>query len=383
MMCSRSTRGAMRLAIWFSLILIAVACAPTPAPTATLVPPTTAPTLRPSANTAPTSAPASSASQATSTPASAQATAAPANLVKLRVPYTAISVAMSPTWVAYEEGLFKKNGLDVSIDYVATSPVLTAAMLSGEVQIAEAAEDVVITSGLGGSDLEILASGGDRLLFSLYTKPTIKSIQDLKGKTIAVTRRGSSTDFAAHWLLTKNNLVPDKDVAFVNTGGVPDILTAMETGQVDGGVLSPPTTMKAREAGFKELVDISAQDLSFYQAPVVARKSWVSKNPDVVRSFMKAYVEAIAFMKKNKDATKAVIGKYTKTTDNAVLEDSYNAFMKVLPQAPAPQLDAIQVGLDQAAIDNPKAKGADAHQFFDASFVDELVKSGFIAGLYK
>ncbi len=98
---------------------------------------------------------------------------------------------------------------------------------------------------------------------------------------------------------------------------------------------------------------------------------------------MKAYVEAIAVMKKDKAATKAVIGKYTKTTDDAVLEESYNSFIKILPQAPAPTLQAIQVGLDQAALDNPKAKDADPNNFFDASWVNELDKSGFIAGLYK
>lgn len=355
-------KAIIHVGLFLSLILVLLGCAPAPSappPAAATAVPTPAPTVAASASSTPTT------------------------LTKLRIPYTAISVAMAPTWVAMDQGLFKKYGLDVTIDYIATSPVLTAAMLNGEVQIAEAAEDVVITSGLGGSDIEILASGGERLLFSLYTKSTINSLQDLKGKTIAVTRRGSSTDFAAHWLLTKNNLVPDKDVAFVNTGGVPEILTAMQTGQVDAGVLSPPTTTKARQAGFKELADISAQDLAFYQAPVIARKSWVDKNPDLVRSFMKAYVEAIAVMKKDKATTKAIIGKYTQTTDDAILEESYASFVKILPQAPAPKLEAIKNGLDQAALDNPKAKDANPNQFFDAKWVQELDQSGFIAGLYK
>jgi ABC-type nitrate/sulfonate/bicarbonate transport system substrate-binding protein len=350
-------------------VLLAAACAPGATPTS-------APALAPPPTAPPTSAPAT----ATSIPS----TSTPVPLTRLRVPYTAISVAMAPTWVAFEQGLFKKEGLDVTIEYIATSPLLTAAMLNGEVQIAEAAEDVVITSGLQGSDLVILASGGDHLLFSLFTKPQINSVQDLKGKTIAVTRRGSSTDFAAHWLLTQNNLVPEKDnIAFINTGGVPDILTAMQTGQVDAGVLSPPTTIRARQAGFKELVDISSLALTFYQAPVIARKSWVASNADTLRKFMRAYVGAIAVMKKDKAATKTIIGKYTQTTDDATLEESYNSFNKILPQVPIPKLEAIKVGLDQAATDIPKAKDADPNLFFDPRWVDELDKNGFIAGLYK
>ncbi len=385
--------------LFVALALYIAACAPAPTP----VPSTAAPTSVPatatavpvpatsvSATSAPTSATVATLAPAAATaapPTQAAATSAPAAttapLIKLRVPYTAISVAMAPTWVAQEKGLFKKHGLDVTMDYIATSPVLTAAMLAGEVQIAEAAEDVVITSGLGGSDIVIIASGGDHLLFSLYTKPEINSLADLKGKTIAVTRRGSSTDFAAHWLLTKNNIVPDKEVAFINAGGVPDILTAMQTGQVAAGVLSPPTTTKARQAGFKELVDISAQDLTFYQAPVIARKSWIAANPDIVRKFMSAYVEAISVIKKDKASTKTIIGKYTQTTDDAILEESYNAFIKILPNAPYPKLEAIQVGLDQAALDNPKAKEANPNNFFDPTWVGELDKNGFIAGLYK
>lgn len=355
-----------------ALAVTLIACAPAPAPT-----PTSAPA--PTAASATVAVPTATAIPATAIPA----TATPAPLVKLRVPYTAISVAMAPGWVAFEQGLFKKNGLDVTMEYIATSPVLTAAMLAGEVQIAQAAEDVVINSGLGGADLVILASGGERLLFSLYTKPQINKIEDLKGKTLAVTRRGSSTDFAARWLLTKNNLLPDKDVAFINAGGVPDILTVMQSGQVDAGILSPPTTIRARQAGFKELVDISAQELTFYQAPVIARKSWVASNPDTVRKFMRAYVEAIAVMKKDKAATKSIIGKYTQTTEDAVLEESYLAFMKILPQAPYPKLEAIKVGLEQAAIENPKAKDADPNLFFDPRWVEELDKSGFISALYK
>lgn len=352
----------IRSAIFLLVIATAlIACAPAPTPTAA---PTRAPT-------------------AVATAASVPPTATPAPPVKLRVPYTAISVAMLPTWVAYEQGLFTKNGLEVTMDYLATSPLLTAAMLSGEVQIAEAAEEVVITSGLEGSDLVILASGGERLLFSLYTKTDIAKVEDLKGKKIGVTRRGASTDFAARYLLTKFNLKPDQDVALVAIGGVPEILAALQGGAVEGGVVSPPTTIKAKQAGFKELVDISALDLPFYQAPVVARKSWVRDNPETLRKFMKAYVEAIAVIKKDKNVTKKAIGKYTQTTDDAVLEESYNAFVKILPQAPYPRLDAIKVGMDQVALTNPKAKDADPNQFFDARWVEELDKSGYIASLYK
>lgn len=328
--------------------------------------PTLAPTSLPPTSAAPTSS----------------SSAGP--LVTVHLAYSAIAAPQLPLWVAYEEGLFKQNGLDVpSLQYVSSNPSLTAALLSGQLQMAQLAEDGVISSGLQGGDLVILAPSADHLLFSLYTKPDISQVQDLKGKKVGVTARGSATDFAARWLLTQHNLKPEQDVTIINTGGVPDILTALESGAVDAGVLSPPTTFKAQQAGLKELVDFSTLNLPFYQSAVVARKSWIKDNPDTVRKFVKAYVEAIALIKKNKATAEKVLSKYSKTTDQTVLDGTYNAFVKVLPQAPIPSLDAIQTGLDEAALTNPKAKTADPNQFFDASWVEELNKSGFISSLYK
>jgi NitT/TauT family transport system substrate-binding protein len=350
-------------AAWLVIVLLAlIRCAPAaPSPAAN------APTV----------------ASATAAVTSAAPAAQSGGLVPLKMAYTAISVAVLPIWVAYDQGLFQKNGIDPAMQYVATSPVLTASMLSGEVQIAHAAEEVVLNSDLSGGDVVILASGGDRLLFSLYATSGITNLADLKGKKIGVTNHGSSTDFAARWLLTHNGLQPDKDVALISLGGVPNILQAMQAGAVDAGVVSPPTSFKAQTAGFKELVDFSTLSLPYYQSPVIARKSWVKDNPDTLRKFVKAYVEAVAFIKRNKAETEKIIGKYTKTTDTAELDGTYDGFNNILPQTPSPRADAIQMGLDFVAADHPQAKSADPTQFFDASWVEELDKNGFIASLYK
>ena len=353
-----------------------VACA-TPATA-----PTTAPVQPPAATAASTSAPA-----ATTVPATTAPTAAPtaAPVVKLHVAYSAIAVPQLPMWVTFEQGLFKKYGLDVTLDYVATSQVLTASLLANEVQIAQLAEDGIITSGLEGADLTILAPSTDHLLFSLYIRPGsgIEKIQDLKGKKVGITQRNSATDFAARWLISHNGMKPDQDVTLLGMGGVPQILTALQSGAIDAGVLSPPTTFQADQQGMKELVDYATLDLPFYQSAVVARKSWIKDNPAVVRRFMQAYVEGIAALKKDKGMAKQVLGKYSKTTDDSVLEQTYNVFVKILPKAPIPTSQAIQVGLDEVAATNAKAKTADPNQFFDPSWVTELDKSGFISALYK
>jgi NitT/TauT family transport system substrate-binding protein len=350
-----------RITFWAALPLFffvgMVGCASPAAPSPTVAAPANAPTV---ANAAPSG-----------------------GLTALNVAFSAIAVPQLPLWVAYEQGLFKKNGLDVTLTYVSSNPAITAALLSGELQMAQLAEDGVITSGLQGGDLEILAPSSDHLILSLYGKPDLTSVEDLKGKKVGVSQRGSATDFAARWLLSQHGLQPDKDVTLVNIGSVPDILRAITSGAADAGVISPPTTFQAQKAGLKELVDFSTLNLPFYQSAVVARRSWVKDNADAVRRFVQAYVQAIAVIKKDKATAEQVLGKYSKTTDITVLDGSYNAFVKILPQAPIPRADAIQTGLDQAAVTNPNAKTADPNQFFDASWVTELDQNGFIASLYK
>lgn len=310
--------------------------------------------------------------------APATTASAPLQKIKIKAPYTAISVAQSPVWVAKDEGLFDKYGLEVELTYIQTSTVLTSAMLSGEVQIAASAEEAVISSGLGGADLVMIASGPNRLLFSIYTRPGISTLADLKGKRLGVTRTGASTDFAARYVLTRNNLAPERDVAILQMGGVPEILAGLKAGQIDAGVLSPPTTFSAKKAGLNELVDISKQDLSFYQGPIVARKTWLKDNRETAIRYLKGYIAAIALMQRDQQKAQAVIGKYSRQDDPEVLSGSLQAVLKILPTDQTPKVDAVRTGLEHAALTNAKAKDADPNTFIDASLMQDIVKSGFL-----
>ncbi len=288
-----------------------------------------------------------------------------------------MSATQSPLWIALDSNVFPKYGLDVDAPYIATSTTLTAAMLSGEIGIAVAAEEAVVSADLNGADLVMLAGGTNRLVFSLYAKPEITSVQDLKGKRLGVTRTGASTDFAARYLLSKNNMQPS-DVTIVQVGGVPEILAAIQAGAVDAGVVSPPTTFKANDAGLHEVVDISKVDLTFYQSPVIARRSWVQANRDVATRFLKGYLEGIAIMKKQPDKAQQIIGKYTNTTDPKILSATLNQVLPLFPRDQTPEMSAVRTGLDQVALTQPKASDADPNQFVDLSVMQDIVKSGFL-----
>jgi ABC-type nitrate/sulfonate/bicarbonate transport system substrate-binding protein len=172
-----------------------------------------------------------------------------------------------------------------------------------------------------------------------------------------------------------------KDVAIVQLGGVPEILAGIQSGAVDAGVLSPPTDSKARQEQLKELVNVTKYDVTYYQSPLAVTRSWLAGHRDLALNVLRGYAAGVAFIATNKDQTKAIIGKYTKTTDSAVLEDAYQALLSTLQRVPAPKPEAIQTGLAQST--SPKAKTADPNRFIDASLVAEVQKSGFIDSLYK
>jgi len=287
-------------------------------------------------------------------------------------------VAQAPVWVAKERGIFDKYGLDVDLSYVATSSTLVPSMLAGEIAIAAGAEDAVISAGLGGADVVMIASGPTHLLFSIYAPSSIQGLSDLKGKRLGVTRFGSATDFSARYVLSRNNLRPGDDVATIQMGGVPEIFAGLQAGAIDAGVLSPPTSFLARDAGMKELLDISKQDVEFYQGPLLARRAWLKDNREVAVRFVKAYIEAIATMKKDPAQAQEVVSKYTGDTDARILEQSVAAVLPILPLDQTPSLDAVRTGLQQSALNNPDAANADPNQFLDQSIVKDIISSGFL-----
>jgi NitT/TauT family transport system substrate-binding protein len=364
-----------------ALLLTACGGAATPAPASPSAAPSSAVAKPANSPSLAASAPAKPASSAPASAKPAASAAAEGNLPKMTIPYNQISVSQTPLFVAVETGLFKKYGVDVSTEYMANSPQLVAAMLGGQINMSSAGQDAVVGADLQGGDIVVVATGVDKLIFSIYGTPKVTSIADLKGKKIGITSLGASTDFVARFVLRQANLQADKDVAILQMGGQPQMLAGMVSGAIDAAVLVPPVTTQAAKQGMKELANLADYNLAFYQGPVDAKKSWLTANRLQALNAMKGYIAGIAATFQDKDATKAAISKYTKVTDAQELEDSYQAVLKALPRTPLPKPEAIKTSLEQSTV--PAAKTTDPASMVDASLVDELQKSGFIDSLYK
>ncbi|HZR98854.1 MAG TPA: ABC transporter substrate-binding protein [Chloroflexota bacterium] len=326
-------------------------------------------------------APPASASAASRDSPAGAAPARAAEPLALQIPYQAIGIGVTPLWTAVEGGLFQPYGLDVTTDFISLSPQLVASMLSGQVTFAIAGQDAVISADLNGGDIVILASGVEKLVFSIWGLPELTGMGDLKGKKIGVSRLGATTDFVARYLLQQARLQPDSDVTILQIGGQAELLAAVQSGAIDAGVFAPPTTLKAQQLGLKMLADMADHDLLFYTSPLVGKRSWIAAHPAETLDVVRGYVAGVAAVHRDKELALQALGKYTQTADREVLEDSYQALVRVLPRAPIPKVEAMQTGLSQS--EAPGARTADPASFIDPSFVAQLQASGFIESLYR
>ena len=301
---------------------------------------------------------------------------------RIPVAYSAISATQTGFYLAKEAGLFEKNGLAVDMVYVAGGTRIAQALIAGEFPVALAG-GAIVNANLAGGDIVVVGGVVNVPSFYVYVLPSIKKPEDLKGKALGITTYGSSTDFTLRYLVRKWGLEPDRDVKIIQAGGQPEILAAMQAGALQGGNLSSPADFKARKAGFTLLADFAKVGLDYPTVSLVSTRSYVKKDPATVKRFIMGYSEGVHRLFTDKELGVKIIGKYTRTQDREVLESSYAYATNFIERTPRLPVKALETILEQTAATNPKAKQFKADDFIDASFYNELDKSGFFKNLWR
>jgi ABC-type nitrate/sulfonate/bicarbonate transport system substrate-binding protein len=305
-------------------------------------------------------------------------------LRKLRVAITSLSGSMAVPWLAREAGIFKKHGLEVEVIATPSGVEGMNALIAGEVAFLQIAGGTTVSAAVGGADVIVIGTTIGTLVQSLMVRPEIEKAEQLRGKSIGITRFGTTIDTGARIALRHFGLVAEKDVSIIQVGGMESIVPAMQGGRVHAGILSYPAIARAKRLGYRELLDIAALDMPYASTGITTRGEVIRKEPDLVRRYMTAQVEAIARMKRDRPFTLNVMGKFLRTTDMEQLSETYDIYAnKYLLKVPLPTVEAIRPVLDELEPRNPKAKGQDPRRFFDDRFVRELQSSGFIDALYR
>jgi NitT/TauT family transport system substrate-binding protein len=305
-------------------------------------------------------------------------------LQKINVAYSSISGNVSPLWVTQDKGFFRKYGLDVQAILIESGTTTAQALVAGDISFASVAGPAAIQSNLRGADVVIIAGVLNTLVFQLYTDKGITRPDQFKGKSVSVTRYGSATDFAMRYALEKYGLDANKDVAILQLGNHPAQLAGLEAGRVQGAMLSMPTSLRAKKMGFPMLADLQMLGLEYQHTSIATSKVLIKSKPDLVRDFMRAYIEGIHYAKTHRKETLDVLAKYLRVDDKDVLEETYESIISTLvPEKPYPTLKGIQTILRELGVKDPAARSARPEQFVDLSIMKELDSSGFIDRVYK
>jgi ABC-type nitrate/sulfonate/bicarbonate transport system substrate-binding protein len=289
--------------------------------------------------------------------------------------------ASAVIWVAKEARLFEKHGLDVAPVLIPSSVRTLQAILAGESPIAESAGPAAASARLAGGDVVALAGSVNILTYYFVTLPVIKRPEDLKGKIGANQSPGTIADFALRVSLRKLGLDPAKDVSLRSIGVLYDRIAAMQKGIVQFTVLTEAEKPIVDKFGYPVLLDLISLKIPFPQRGIYATGKYIKEQPDTVRRYVRAYVEAIHYFKTRKEETIQILRKYSRVEDRGVLEHTQSWFSQNMPEYPYPPLDGYQVVLQEMASSNPKAAALNAKELIDTRFVKELEDSGFVASL--
>ena len=296
----------------------------------------------------------------------------------IRVGYPQLNGGQTPLWNIPENKIDQKYGLDIKPVYIPGGVRLTQSVLSGSVDIALTG-GAAVNAMLSGAELVYIGMPVPTYAFSIYARPEIKDVPDLRGKVLAVITKGASSDHASIALLRQYKMT-QQDMKVLYFSRQEDALAALKQGIVSAAVHSAPTTLMARRLGFKELVNIGSLKLPYPFMGMAIGRSSLQQKPDLVRNFVKAFLAGVKVAIEQPEASKRAIAKYFATKDQEIIEEAYRGFIPLLPKVPYVTDDAIRTAL--SVTDHPKAAAANPKDFYDNRFLQELESSGFVKELY-
>jgi ABC-type nitrate/sulfonate/bicarbonate transport system substrate-binding protein len=289
--------------------------------------------------------------------------AAFAATVSISAAYPQLNGGQTPLWLIADTGIDRRYGVEVKPVLIPGGARLTQTVVSGDVDVALTG-GAAVNAMLSGADIIYVGMPVPTFAFSLYARPEIKSVEDLRGKVLGVITKGASSDHASIALLRRHNMSQGKDVKVLYFSRQEDALAALNQGIVSAAVHSAPTTLMARRLGFKEIVNIAL----------------VKQNPELIKSFLKCYVAGIKVAVEQPETARRVLARYLVTKDPEIIDEAYKGFAPLFPRVPYVTEEAIRAAI--SFTDHPKAATADPKDFFDNRFLKELESSGFVKELY-
>ena len=299
----------------------------------------------------------------------------------LRVPYgVTTSLQHLPVLVGKDSGLFAKQGLNVEPIHIRGGALITTMIMSGTVQFSGAGAESVVSARIEGGDVTLIACPADTDVVYFVGRPEIKSAAQLKGKSSAVTRLGSTTHFYLRAALRSLGLDPEKDMTILQLGGGAEIVTAMRSGRVAAAALPYRNTYSLIQAGWPLLVDQSTANFVYPSSCVATSRAFIKNNPAIVERFLKAYVEAARLIKTDNTLVEQVIKKWHRETDAVLIKKTAEVYAKIFKPIPYVSDQGLDIVVKEIAGRRPVSKEflGKPELFRDHAPLEKLVKEGAI-----
>lgn len=303
---------------------------------------------------------------------------------KIKIAYSSTDTINQVWTIAQDAGFYKKHGLDVDLVYIGSTTIGIAAIVAQDIQVGNAAGSGVANAAVRGADTVSVGCVINVLAYELVVLDSIKSAEDLKGKSIGISRFGSASDVAARELLKGLNLRPMEDVKILQIGGASERAAGFSRGIIVG-FPSPPGNVHLIPGGLPHRILADMADLPKpYPLPficAVTTKSYLAKKRDTVKKVVMALIEASHYFKTNREGTQKIVAKYLRGANKAYLDSSYQSTTKIIERVPYTSRDGMKIQLDDALKQTPGSK-ITVDNLIDDSIVREIEKEGFIDRVY-
>jgi NitT/TauT family transport system substrate-binding protein len=297
--------------------------------------------------------------------------------------HSALESSNGVWYVAQERGFYKNHGLDAELLFIPSTTTSVASLVAGDVHVANASGGGVASAVVAGADLVLVACYLNSLPYELVVQESIKNAEDLKGKSIGISRLGSASDVAARALIRGLGMEPEKHVMIMQVGGSSERAASFRSGRIAGFPSPPGIIHLTRGMPFRVLISTAdfPKPFEFPYICAATTRGYLAKRRDIVKRVLMAHVEAVHFYKTRKEETKKIIAKYARQNNESYLESAYTASARLYDRVPLVTRAGTEIQIKEATARKPGMQ-LRFEDLVDESLVRELDKSGFIDRVY-
>jgi len=293
---------------------------------------------------------------------------------KVTLGYSSTGPTAVGLWMAQEIGAFNKYAIEGNFVFISSSPVMVPALIGGDVQCAIAGANAVIAAALGGAPIVSIASLSNRPYLRLWAHPEFTRVEELRGKTLGVSRFGSTTDNLTRILLRRVGL--ENAVNIRQLGGTLEVAVAFRHRQIDGAVLATLRT----DAPHRILIELAESGIQYSMGQLVVAREFQRRSPDTLEKIMRAYIEGVAALRdpSQKSRVTKAIAYFSRLKEAKAIDEIYNDAAKYVDRIPRVEAEPVAATLEMMG-----KKGLSISSFADNSIIDKLIREGFIEQVYK